>query len=298
MKIDEILRHRRPCISFEFFPPKTDAGVENLLKTIKALRILNPGFVSVTYGAGGSSRARTREVVGRIKRELDIEPLAHVTCTGHSRAELLEIFSDLQAEGVENIMALRGDPPKGQANFEPHPDGFAYATDLIAMLRERFPFAIGASAYPEKHPEAESLDSDIENARRKIAAGATFLVTQFFFENDDYFAYVDRARAAGIDVPIIPGIMPITNYDAVAGMLAMNGGKLPQTLLAELEARRDEPEAIADLGVAYTSLQCRELLQRGAPGLHFYTLNKSPATRAIVSALIATRSLREPAAAR
>jgi methylenetetrahydrofolate reductase (NADPH) len=298
VKIDEILQHRRPCISFEFFPPKTDAGVENLLKTIKSLRILNPGFVSVTYGAGGSSRARTREVVGRIKRELDIEPLAHVTCTGHSRAELVEIFNDLQAEGVENIMALRGDPPKGQANFERHPDGFAYATDLIAMLRERFPFAIGASAYPEKHPEAASLDTDLENARRKVAAGASFLVTQFFFDNDDYFTYVDRARAAGIDVPIIPGIMPITNYDAVASMLAMNGGKLPQTLLAELEARRDEPEAVADLGVAYTSLQCRELLQRGAPGLHFYTLNKSPATRAIVSALIATRSLREHAAAR
>jgi methylenetetrahydrofolate reductase (NADPH) len=298
VKIDEILQHRRPCISFEFFPPKTDAGVENLLRTIKSLRILNPGFVSVTYGAGGSSRARTREVVGRIKRELDIEPLAHVTCTGHSRSELVEIFNDLQAEGVENIMALRGDPPKGQANFERHPDGFAYATDLIAMLRERFPFAIGASAYPEKHPEAASLDSDIDNARRKVAAGASFLVTQFFFDNDDYFTYVDHARAAGIDVPIIPGIMPITNYDAVAGMLAMNGGKLPQTLLAELEARRDEPEAIADLGVAYTSLQCRELLQRGAPGLHFYTLNKSPATRAIVSALIATRSLREAAAAR
>ncbi len=298
MKIDTLLQHRRPCISFEFFPPKTDAGVENLLRTIKSLRILNPGFVSVTYGAGGSSRERTLEVARRIKRELDIEPMAHVTCTGHSRAELMEIFNDLQAEGIENIMALRGDPPKGQANFEQHPEGFAYAADLITMLRERFPFAIGASAYPEKHPEAASLDSDIENARRKVAAGATFLVTQFFFDNDDYFTYVERARAAGIDVPIIPGIMPITNYDAVAGMLAMNGGKLPQTLLAELEARRDEPEAIADLGVAYTSLQCRELLQRGAPGLHFYTLNKSPATRAIVSALIATRSLREPAAAR
>ncbi len=298
MKIDTLLQHRRPCISFEFFPPKTDAGVENLIRTIKSLRILNPGFVSVTYGAGGSSRERTLEVARRIKRELDIEPMAHVTCTGHSRAELMEIFNDLQAEGIENIMALRGDPPKGQANFEQHPEGFAYAADLITMLRERFPFAIGASAYPEKHPEAASLDSDIENARRKVAAGATFLVTQFFFDNDDYFTYVERARAAGIDVPIIPGIMPITNYDAVAGMLAMNGGKLPQTLLAELEARRDEPEAIADLGVAYTSLQCRELLQRGAPGLHFYTLNKSPATRAIVSALIATRSLREPAAAR
>jgi methylenetetrahydrofolate reductase (NADPH) len=298
VKIDTLLQHRRPCISFEFFPPKTDAGVENLIRTIKSLRILNPGFVSVTYGAGGSSRERTLEVARRIKRELDIEPMAHVTCTGHSRAELMEIFNDLQAEGIENIMALRGDPPKGQANFEQHPEGFAYAADLITMLRERFPFAIGASAYPEKHPEAASLDSDIENARRKVAAGATFLVTQFFFDNDDYFTYVERARAAGIDVPIIPGIMPITNYDAVAGMLAMNGGKLPQTLLAELEARRDEPEAIADLGVAYTSLQCRELLQRGAPGLHFYTLNKSPATRAIVSALIATRSLREPAAAR
>ena len=298
MRIDELLQHRRPCISFEFFPPKTDAGVENLLKTIRALRILNPGFVSVTYGAGGSSRARSREVVGRIKRELDIEPMAHVTCTGHSEAELVEIFTDLQSEGVENIMALRGDPPKGQPNFERHPEGFAYATDLIAMLRTRFPFAIGAAAYPEKHPEAASLDSDIENARRKVDAGATFLVTQFFFENDEYFAYVDRARAAGIDVPIIPGIMPITSFDAVAGMLAMNGGRLPQTLLAELEARRDEPDAVADLGVAFTSLQCRELLQRGAPGLHFYTLNKSPATRAIVSALIATRSLREVAAAR
>jgi len=298
VKIDTLLQHRRPCISFEFFPPKTDAGVENLLKTIKSLRILNPGFVSVTYGAGGSSRERTLEVARRIKRELDIEPMAHVTCTGHSRAELVEIFNDLQAEGIENIMALRGDPPKGQANFERHPEGFAYAADLIAMLRERFPFAIGASAYPEKHPEAASLDSDIANARRKVDAGATFLVTQFFFENDDYFTYVDRARAAGIDVPIIPGIMPVTNYEAVARMLAMNGGKLPQSLLAELEARRDEPEAVAELGVAYTSLQCRELLQRGAPGLHFYTLNKSPATRAIVSALIATRSLREPAAAR
>ena len=298
MRIDQLLEHRRPCISFEFFPPKTDQGVENLLKTIRALRILNPGFVSVTYGAGGSSRARSREVVGRIKRELDIEPMAHVTCTGHSTAELVEIFTDLKSEGVENIMALRGDPPKGQANFERHPDGFAYATDLIAMLREKFSFAIGAAAYPEKHPEAASFDSDIENARRKVEAGATFLVTQFFFENDNYFAYVDRARAAGIDVPIIPGIMPITNYEAVAGMLAMNGGKLPQTLLAELEARRDEPDAVADLGVAFTSLQCRELLQRGAPGLHFYTLNKSPATRAIVSALIATRSLREAAVAR
>ncbi len=298
MKIDELLTHRKPCISFEFFPPKTDAGVETLLATVKSLRILNPGFVSVTYGAGGSSRARTIEVVGRIKRELDIEPMAHVTCTGHSRAELAEIFDDLAAAGVENIMALRGDPPKGTERFEAHPEGFSYAKDLIAMLRERYAFSIGAAAYPEKHPEAADLDADIENAARKVRAGAGFLVTQFFFENDAYFAYVDRLRAAGIDVPVIPGIMPITSYDALARMLAMNGGTMPQSLLAELEARRDEPEAIAELGVAFTALQCRELLQRGAPGLHFYTLNKSPATRAVVSALIATRSLREAAVAR
>lgn len=298
MKIDELLPHRRPCISFEFFPPKTDAGVENLLETIRSLRILNPGFVSVTYGAGGSSRARTLEVVARVKRELDIEPMAHVTCTGHSQTELTALFSDLRDAGVENIMALRGDPPRGQTAFEAHPDGFRYAEELIAMLSQRFSFSIGAAAYPEKHPEAQSLDADVANAVRKVRAGASFLVTQFFFENDVYFDYVDRVRAAGVDVPVIPGIMPITSYGAIANMLAMNGGKMPQSLLAELEARRDEPDAIADLGVAFTALQCRELLQRGAPGLHFYTLNKSPATRAVVSALIATRSLREPAAAR
>ncbi len=297
MKIDELLQHRRPSISFEFFPPKTDAGVDNLLATIKSLRILNPAFVSVTYGAGGSSRARTLEVVARVKNELDIEPMAHVTCTGHSRTELRAIFSELQAAGVENIMALRGDPPRGQEHFERHPDGFGYASDLIAMLHAEFSFGIGAAAYPEKHPESIDLDADVANAVRKVRAGAGFLVTQFFFENDTYFAYVDRVRAAGIDVPVIPGIMPITNYDAIARMLAMNGGTLPQSLLAELEARRDEPEAIADLGVAFTALQCRELLQRGAPGLHFYTLNKSPATRAVVSALIATNALREAAAA-
>jgi methylenetetrahydrofolate reductase (NADPH) len=269
-----------------------------LLATIKSLRILNPGFVSVTYGAGGSSRARTIEVVARIKRELDIEPMAHVTCTGHSRDELSAIFGELHDVGVENIMALRGDPPKGEATFAAHPDGFGYAQDLIAMLRDRYSFSIGAAAYPEKHPEAASLEADVENAVRKVRAGARFLVTQFFFENDTYFAYVDRVRAAGVDVPIIPGIMPITSYDAIAKMLAMNGGTLPQGLRAELEARSDQPEAVAELGVAYTALQCRELLQRGAPGLHFYTLNKSPATRAVVSALIATRSLREPAPAR
>ena len=293
MKIDEILKHRSPCFSFEFFPPKTDDGVEKLMATIKALRILNPGFVSVTYGAGGSSRARTLDVVKRIKGELGVEPMAHVTCVGHSRDELREVFDALRGAGVENVMALRGDPPKGEERFTAAAGGFRYAADLIGMIAAEYDFSIGAAGYPEKHQEAESLDADVANAARKVRAGATFLVTQLFFDNDAYFAYVDRLRAAGVNVPVLPGIMPITNYAAIANMTKMSGAKIPQRLLAELEARSDEPDAIADLGVAYTALQCRDLLDRGAPGLHFYTLNKSPATRAVVSALYAARTFHE-----
>ena len=294
MRIGELLQRRRPCISFEFFPPKTDDGVEKLMATVKKLRILNPGFVSVTYGAGGSSRARTLEVVRRIKSELEIESMAHVTCVGHSRDELRALFTELAASGVQNIMALRGDPPKGQEQFVTAAGGFTYAAELIDMLSQEFSFSIGAAAYPEKHLEAESAEADLRNAVRKVQAGAEFLVTQLFFDNDAYFTFVDRLREAGVYVPVVPGIMPITNYEAIARMTKMSGAGLPQRLVAELEARSDEPEAVAELGVAFTALQCRDLLARGAPGLHFYTLNRSPATRAVVSALIATNTLREP----
>lgn len=297
MRIGELLHSRRPCISFEFFPPKTDAGVANLMETVRSLRILNPGFVSVTYGAGGSSRARTLEVVKRIKGELEIEPMAHVTCVGSTRDELRSLLRELEAAGIENIMALRGDAPKGADRFTATEGGFRYATDLIAMLAEEFSFSIGAGAYPEKHPEAQNLQSDIRVAALKVAVGAEFLVTQFFFNNDDYFAYVDELRNAGVSVPVIPGIMPITSYGSIATMMKMNGGRIPQRLLAELEARSDEPEAVVELGVAFMALQCRELLSRGAPGLHFYTLNKSPATRAVVSALLAANAIGEPATA-
>lgn len=293
MKIDEILKHRSPCFSFEFFPPKTDDGVEKLMATIKSLRILNPGFVSVTYGAGGSSRARTLEVVKRIKTELGMEPMAHVTCVGHTREELRALFEALAGAGIENVMALRGDPPKGEERFTVAEGGFRYASEMIEMVAREFDLSIGAAGYPEKHQEAESVASDVANAVRKVRAGARFLVTQFFFDNDAYFAYVERVRAAGVDVPIVPGIMPITNYAAIARMTAMSGATIPQRLLAELEARSDEPDAVADLGVAYTALQCRDLLDRGAPGLHFYTLNKSPVTRAVVSALVAARTFHE-----
>jgi methylenetetrahydrofolate reductase (NADPH) len=297
MRIGDLLRSRRPCISFEFFPPKTDAGVETLMATVRSLRILNPGFVSVTYGAGGSSRVRTLEVVKRIKSELEIDPMAHVTCVGSTRDELRALLRELEAAGIENIMALRGDAPKGSDRFIATEGGFRYATDLIAMLADEFSFSIGAGAYPEKHPEAHNTDADIRVAALKVAVGAEFLVTQFFFNNEDYFAYVDRLRSAGIDVPVIPGIMPITSYQSIATMMKMNGGRIPQRLLAELEARADEPEAVVELGVAFMALQCRELLARGAPGLHFYTLNKSHATRAVVSALLAANAIHEPVSA-
>lgn len=297
MRIGELLRSGRPSISFEFFPPKTDAGVANLMETVRSLRILNPSFVSVTYGAGGSSRARTLEVVKRIKSELEIEPMAHVTCVGSTRDELRALLRELQHAGIENIMALRGDAPKDADGFTATEGGFRYATDLIGMLASEFAFSIGAGAYPEKHPEAHDVAADTRVAALKVDAGAEFLVTQFFFDNDDYFAYVERLRGAGVDVPVIPGIMPITSYASIATMMKMNGGRIPQRLLAELEARFDQPEAVVELGVAFMALQCRELLARGAPGLHFYTLNKSPATRAVVSALLAANAVNEPAIA-
>jgi methylenetetrahydrofolate reductase (NADPH) len=291
MRIGHLLGHLRPCISFEFFPPKTDEGVEKLMATVTSLRALNPGFVSVTYGAGGSSRARTVEVTKRIKTELGVEAMAHVTCVGHSQDELRALFLELSAAGIENIMALRGDPPAGQESFVAAAGGFHYASDLIAMLAAEFSFSVGAAGYPETHPEAKSFDADIENAVRKVRNGAEFLVTQLFFDNDQYFAYVKHLRDAGITVPVIPGIMPITNYESIARMTKMSGARIPQRLLSELEMRKDEPEAVAELGVAFAALQCRDLLARGAPGLHFYTLNRSPATRAVVSALTATLAL-------
>lgn len=289
MRIDQTLALGRPCFSFEFFPPKTDEGVENLVATARTLRAFEPAFVSVTYGAGGSTRARTIEVAKRMKRELDLEVMAHVTCVGHTRTELRALFGEIEGAGIENVLALRGDPPRGETAFTPTEGGFRYASELIAMLQEEFAFSLGAAAYPEKHPEAVSFDEDLANAIRKVRAGARFLITQLFFDNETYFRFVERARQLGIDVPIIPGIMPITNYEQIARMTKMCGATIPGPLLAELEARAADPQAITDLGVAYSALQCSELLQRGAPGVHFYTLNRSPSTRAVVSALLAAR---------
>jgi methylenetetrahydrofolate reductase (NADH) len=289
VKISDLLATQRPAFSFEFFPPKDQAGTDSLLETVEKLRPLNPAFVSVTYGAGGSTRSRTLDVTKSIKRDLGIEAMAHVTCVGASVDDLRGVLDDIAGAGIDNVLALRGDPPRGETHFTAAEHGLSYGSDLVRMVREDYAFCVGGACYPEKHPEAHDIASDLRALARKVEAGAMFLITQLFFDNESYFGFVGSARRAGIDVPIVPGIMPITNISQIERFTRQCGARIPSRLSAELEARREEPEAVLDLGVAYATLQCVDLLSRGAPGIHFYTLNKSPATRAVVSALLAAR---------
>lgn len=286
MRIDHILATAdEPVFSFEFFPPKTDEGEQNLRSALAALRELEPDFVSVTYGAAGSSRGLTIELTKWIKRELGIEAMAHLSCVGSSRDELTVILDSLVDAGIENVLALRGDPPRGETDWRPHPGGLRYSSELAAMIAERYPMSIGAACFPEVHPEAPDLATDLQFLKQKVEAGATFLITQLFFDNDFYFQFVEEARAAGIDVPIIPGIMPITDVAQIKTITGMCGACIPEALLRQLEERAPFRNAVLQLGVSYSTLQCAELLARGAPGIHFYTLNRSPATRAILAAL-------------
>jgi methylenetetrahydrofolate reductase (NADPH) len=285
MRIDEILAGEGPVFSFEFFPPKTEAGEQNLYAALSELRTLEPAFVSVTYGAGGSSREKTIEIVKRIKEELGLEAMAHFTCVGATVAELKATLDEMRAAGIDNVLALRGDPPEGEEQWTKTEGGLEYSRELVQLIDGDYPFAIGAACFPETHIHAESAESDLRYLVEKVQAGVDFLVTQMFFDNDFYFDFVTRARAAGVQVPIIPGIMPITRAGQVERMAQMCGSTIPAGLAAELHARGDDPEAVLDFGVAYATLQCAELLAAGAPGIHFYTLNRSPATRAILSAL-------------
>jgi methylenetetrahydrofolate reductase (NADPH) len=290
LRITERLRSRAPFFSFEFFPPKTDAGVDALMASLSTLKTLDPAYVSVTYGAGGSTRNRSVEIAKRIKGETGIEVMAHVTCSGSTLDELRELFSELEAAGIQNVLALRGDPPRGETAFRAVEGGFAHASDLVGLLEREFDFCIAGACYPEKHPEASSLHADLEALERKVNAGARFLITQLFFDNALYFDFVDRARAAGVRVPIIPGIMPITQVGQVERMAKLCKASIPDGLRRELHARSEDSEAVLDFGVAYATLQCAELLSAGAPGIHFITLNRSPATRAILSALRLAKS--------
>jgi methylenetetrahydrofolate reductase (NADPH) len=299
VKISDLLRFARergePLFSFEFFPPKTDEGVRALFETVEALRPLGPGYVSVTYGAGGSTRLKTLDIVKRLKRESEVETMAHVTCVGASREEIAEVLDELADAGVQNVLALRGDPPRGQTEFVAHPDGFHFARELVAFIRERperWRFCVGAACYPEGHVETPDLGEDLRHLKAKVDAGTDFLVTQLFFDDARYFGFVERARAAGISLPIIPGIMPFTNVEQVERFTAMCGASIPPPLRAAMEVRRADADAARELGVAYATLQCADLLRRGAPGVHFYTLNRSTSTRAILAALRASEPWR------
>jgi methylenetetrahydrofolate reductase (NADPH) len=285
MRIDEILAAGSPVFSFEFFPPKTAEGERNLYAALAELRTLEPSFVSVTYGAGGSRREKTIEIVKRIREEYGLEAMAHFTCVGATSAELRETLEEMQLAGIDNVLALRGDPPKGEEAWIKTEGGLEYSRELVELISEDYPFAIGAACFPETHIHASSPESDLEHLVEKVEAGVDFLITQLFFDNAVYFDFVARARAAGVAVPIIPGVIPITRVGQVEGMAAMCGASIPDGLRRELHARGEDAEAVLDFGVAYATLQCSELLEAGAPGIHFYTLNRSPATRAILSAL-------------
>jgi methylenetetrahydrofolate reductase (NADPH) len=286
MRIDQILAAGAgPVFSFEFFPPKTPAGESNLYNALAELRTLDPSFVSVTYGAGGSTRAKTIEIVKRIREDYGLEAMAHFTCVGATVPELHATLDEMLAAGIDNVLALRGDPPAGLQEWVKTEGGLEYSRELVALIRAGYPFAIAAACFPETHIHAVSPEADLAHLAEKVAAGVDFLITQLFFDNTLYFDFVARARAAGIDVPIIPGVMPITHAGQVERMAAMCGASIPAGLRGELHARAEDAEAVLDFGVAYATLQCAELLAAGAPGIHFYTLNRSPATRAILSAL-------------
>ncbi len=285
MRIRELLTTGRPSFSFEFFPPRDEEGFQRLRAAVASLDELQPTFVSITYGAGGSTRERTVELVSSMRKEYGIEAMAHLTCVGTSRSEILSVLERLHESGVENVLALRGDPPEGGGDFEPHPEGFAHANELVGFANRYFDFCVGGACYPEVHPEAADADVDLEHLKRKVDAGCQFLITQLFFDNQRYFDFVGRARAAGIGVPIIPGIMPITNVKQIERFTQICGASLPEPLIGELRALQNDHHAVLSLGVAQATAQCIELLQRGAPGIHFYTLNRSPATRTILTAL-------------
>jgi methylenetetrahydrofolate reductase (NADPH) len=287
MRIDSILEAgEEPVFSFEFFPPRTDDGERNLYAALEELRTLEPSFVSVTWGAGGSTREKTIEIVTHLRERFGLEAMAHFTCVGASVEDLHDSLRQIEAAGIENVLTLRGDPPQGVERFEPSPGGLSYASELTELVSgSNYPFCIVGACYPEVHQEAASADADLEHLVAKVRAGVRVLITQLFFDNADYFRFVEQARAAGIDVPIIPGIMPITSVAGIKRMTSLCGASIPPGLQRELDLRADNPEAVRELGVSYATLQCAELLARGAPGIHFYTINRSPSTRAILSAL-------------
>ncbi|KAA3604693.1 MAG: methylenetetrahydrofolate reductase [NAD(P)H] [Calditrichaeota bacterium] len=285
MRISDILQKKERTFSFEYFPSKTIAGISKLYETIENVKDLNPDFVSVTYGAGGTTREKSFEIVNQIKNVIGLEVMSHFTCVGHNVEELQDSLDELQANNIDNILALRGDPPKGEESFIQTDGGYRYASDLVKHIRMRGHFCIGVAGYPEVHPEAPNRETDLKNLKFKVDQGADFVITQLFFNNDDYFRFVDEAARIGVHCKIIPGIMPITNFSQIKRFAKMCGAVVPQKLVERLEKVENDPTEVALIGIEYSMKQCRDLMERGAPGLHFYTLNKSAATRILYNAV-------------
>jgi len=286
MKIIDILKQEKPAFSFEFFPPKDDIGFDQLFETINSLKPWNPAFVSVTYGAGGSTRSKTIDLVGRIKKQIGLESMAHLTCVGHSSDEILNALRDIKKQNVDNVLALRGDPPSGEKNFKKPDNGFGYASELVQFISENFSFCIGVAGYPEGHPESSNRKEDLLHLKSKVLAGASFIVTQLFFDNKYYIDFVANLRKIGVDVPVIPGIMPILNLKQIKRFIKMCGAKIPADLMLRLEAVQDDPESVYQIGIDHATNQCEELLMAGVPGIHFYTLNRSRATLSVLERLM------------
>ncbi|MFQ5585822.1 MAG: methylenetetrahydrofolate reductase [NAD(P)H] [Thermodesulfobacteriota bacterium] len=277
MKIRDLLNQTNHSYSFEFFPPKKDDGFEELYKTIGRLKELNPTFVSVTYGAGGGTRRKTIDLTAKIKHEIGIEGMAHITCVGATREEIDSVLSEISEKGIENVLALRGDPPQGEKVFIPQEGGCRYANELVEFIKGRYDFCIGVAGYPEGHPESPSIQKDMENLKRKVEAGGEFIITQLFFDNNLYFDFLDRAERAGISVPIIPGIMPILNLGQVKRFTEMCGASIPKGLMKRLEELQGDEKAVEAYGIEHATRQCQGLFEGGVPLIHLYTLNRSHA---------------------
>ena len=282
----EIYGNGRFGLSVEIFPPKTPAGDADLMETLEALSAYRPAFVSCTYGAGGSTRGRTIDWCRTIQERFGLAATAHFTCVGSGRTELLDWLEQAREAGVKNIMALRGDVPQGEAAFIPAADGLKYAAELVAFIKEHQPeFGIGVAGYPEKHPEAQSLEIDREHLRQKVGCGADAVFTQLFFVNENFLKFREAAEKAGVRVPVVPGVMPVTSFDRIKRITALCGAQFPAALARPLEEAKDDPAGQFEIGVEYAIEQCRELMAAGVPGMHFYVLNKSQACQRIFDAL-------------
>ena len=286
--ISELLATKRTVRSLEFFPPKDEAGVEALRQTATALKRIAPDFVSVTYGAGGSTRERTAQVSKLLREEIGFTVMPHLTCVGHSRDELNGVADGLYTGGYRNIMTLRGDPPKGQTEFVPYQDGLRYGSDLVALLKARHAdFCLGVGGYPEKHPEAPSLEIDLDNLKRKVDAGAAFITTQLFFDNAVYYRFVEKCRTRGITIPIVPGIMPVLGLKQIRRFTEMCGATLPEQLIKRLEAAGETPEIVETIGIEWALTQIRDLFAHGAPGYHLYIMNRAKSALTLAAGLAA-----------